>query len=93
LDDIGPIPHDHVEMIAHHGKAKDVDPEMSRKELDAILHPLPAMLVVLSRDRIAATQERASYATIDAVIDSDFGGIDQKPAADPRHGVAPGRMG
>jgi hypothetical protein len=82
-----------MEVIAHHRKAKDVNPELSRQELDAILHPLPAVLVVLSRHRITAAQERASHAAIDTVIDSDLGGLDQESATDPRHGITRERRG
>jgi hypothetical protein len=41
--DIRPVPHDDVQVIARHGKAEHVDPELSRQELDAILNPLPPL--------------------------------------------------
>ena len=39
---------DDVQMIAQHGKSQDIDAELSRQELDAILDPLPAMFVILA---------------------------------------------
>jgi hypothetical protein len=78
-----------MEVIAHYGKAKDIDTELSGEEPHAVLNPLPAVFVILPGQRVFAAQERASHATIDAMVDADFGGIDQKPATDSWHGVAP----
>jgi hypothetical protein len=82
-----------MEVIAQHGKAKDIDAELAGQELHAVLNPLPAMLEVFAGDGIFAAQERAPDAAIDAMVDSNFGGIEKKPTANSRHGKSPAESG
>jgi hypothetical protein len=43
------------------------------------------VLIVFTRHRISVAQERAPHAAVDAMIDADFRGIEEKPPSKARH--------
>jgi hypothetical protein len=58
--------------------------------------PRPPVLEILPGNGILAAQEGSRHTAIDAVIDTNLSGIEQKPAANLRHGSSPrngGRTG
>jgi hypothetical protein len=46
-----------MDVIAHHGKAEHIEPELTRQELHAVLDPLLAVLVAFSGRLIGAAEE------------------------------------
>jgi hypothetical protein len=75
-----------MEMIRLDSETQYIDPKASGEKLESILDPLPAMLVVLSGERIDATQKTASDTAIDAVENGDFQGIEHIGTCHASHG-------
>ena len=83
--DIGPVADHQVDVVAHNRKTKDIDGEMQGQAFEALLEPFFAMVEALARDIVGAAQESAPHATIDAVIDADFGRIEHELTGNARH--------
>jgi hypothetical protein len=68
---------------------KPVRPPDARSSHLDVLDPLPPMLEIFAGDGILAAQKGASDTAVDAVVDTDLGRIEQKPAANAGHGRSP----
>jgi hypothetical protein len=61
-----------MQMIAHHSEGQHVDPELSCEKLQTLLNPLLAVIKALPGVLVRPTQERATHAPIDAVVNADL---------------------
>ena len=82
-----------MQMVGQHRKTKYVDGKSAGEFFEPVANPVFAMIEVSSRQRILAAQERAPHAPRDAVIDADFGCIDDLAAGIAGHiRVPPGLL-
>ena len=82
---VGPVADDEVEVITHYREAEHVDGELPGQDFQPFLKPGFAVVVAFARDGVETAQKSASHATIDAVIDADFGEIEHELSRNAGH--------
>jgi hypothetical protein len=75
-DDIRTIAGHQVDVITHDRKTKDVHGELAGQKFQPLLKRPLSMLVTFAGLCIGAAQKGATNATVDAVVNSDFRGIE-----------------
>jgi hypothetical protein len=75
-----------MKMVAHDGKADDVDAKMGRQKLKPPFEPRLAMVVVAAGVGVVATQIAPPHAAIDAVVGGHFAWVDDLTACESSHG-------
>ncbi len=76
-------------MIRHHRESEHINTEDPRQKLQPIPHPLPPMLIVLSRELIDAAQKSTPHAPIDAMYNLNLTRRQNLTPIDPCHDFFP----
>ncbi len=90
--DIGPRSQDHVKVIGEDGVGQAIDTEDRGHLFEPRTDPLSAVEVVLAGHVIDAGQEGSAYASLNAVDDADFVGIEDLSTFGSGHSTSPFRL-